>query len=48
MITGIGDVITRRLLRLIAREGVSATALFPGYAGAAKFVLERQFWDRQE
>jgi hypothetical protein len=37
-----------RLLRLLAREGVSATTMFPGFGGAAKYVVERQLWDRKD
>ena len=35
-----------RLLRLLGRDGVSGATMYPGYAGAAKFVRERQLWDR--
>lgn len=35
----------RRLLRLVASEGVDGARLFPGYAGAAKAVQERRYWD---
>lgn len=35
-----------RLLRLLAREGISGATLYPGYAGAAKLTEERTLWDK--
>ena len=32
------------LLRLLAKEGVSGVALFPGYAGVVAGMQEEQFW----
>ena len=32
------------LLRLLAKEGVSGTALFPGYAGVVAGLHEERFW----
>lgn len=32
------------LLRLLAKDGVSGVALFPGYAGVAAGLQEEQFW----
>lgn len=34
------------LLRLLAREGFSATTMYPGYTGAAMFVQEKALWDQ--
>jgi hypothetical protein len=36
----------RRLLRLLAKEGVSASTMWPGYAGAAEEIKERALWER--
>lgn len=36
----------RRLLRLLAKEGVSASTMWPGYAGAAQEIKERGLWQR--
>lgn len=36
---------TPRLLRLLARDGVSGAALFPSYEGAAKAAQEELWWD---
>jgi hypothetical protein len=35
-----------RLLRLIGMEGVSAAAVFPGYAGVVEALRERRFWKK--
>ena len=35
-----------RLLRLLAYEGISASSLYPGYAGVAQALQERRLWDR--
>ena len=32
------------LLRLLAKEGVSGTSLFPGYVGVVAGLQEEQFW----
>lgn len=32
------------LLRLLAREGISAASIYPGYDGAAQAVKESRFW----
>jgi hypothetical protein len=32
------------LLRLLAKEGVSAASLFPGYAGVDKSMQEERYW----
>ena len=32
------------LLRLLAKDGVSGTALFPGYAGVVSGLQEERFW----
>jgi hypothetical protein len=33
-----------KLLRLLAREGIDAAILFPGYGGVAKALREKQYW----
>jgi hypothetical protein len=36
-----------KLLRLLAKEGITGAKLFPGYAGVAKALLEQQHWDKR-
>ncbi len=35
-----------RLMRLLARDGISGAALFPSYEGAAKAAQEEMLWDQ--
>ncbi|MEN6623508.1 MAG: FRG domain-containing protein [Smithella sp.] len=37
-----------KLLRLLYKEGVDISSLFPGYQGVAYAIKERFYWDKQE
>jgi len=37
----------RKLLRLLAYEGVDGASVFPGYEGVVRAMKERAFWDRR-
>lgn len=39
------STVAGRTLRLLSLRGVNRATLFPGFAGAAAFLLERQKWD---
>jgi hypothetical protein len=33
-----------KVLKLLAREGIDAASVFPGYGGAVQSVLEKRYW----
>ncbi len=37
-----------RLLRLLAKDGITGASLFPGFDGIRRAIEDRRYWDQQD